>query len=171
MSHNSNQGNNGSAPIPPEVATSYVTNSGTAIPLANVLEVLGTGGVTTAGSGNVITISVTGSGFTWNSVTSVSPPNPIQIVASNAYSCQGASLVTFILPLAPVFGDTFIIASTTSRFQINQNGGQQMMIGSSSTTAGSGNLISNTVGDFVEFVYMGSNIFQSFAPQGSLTLN
>src|ERR1700678_1852050 len=48
----------------PQIPTSFVTNSGTAIPLANTLEILGTAvaahGVPleTVGSGNTITIDV-----------------------------------------------------------------------------------------------------------------
>ena len=156
--------------LPGDVPTSFVTNFGTATPSLHVLQVLGSGGIVTTGSGNVITISVNASGFTWNLVTSVFPVNPIQIVGDNAYSCQGVALVTFILPLVPVFGDTFIIASTTSRFQITANGGQQMRIGAVISTAGSGTCTSNTAGDFVEFVYVGSNIFQCFSPQGTLTI-
>lgn len=157
---------------PSDVPIEFVTNSGTAIAVANVLYILGVGGVVTSapGSSNTINVTVSGSGFTWNAVTSASPTNPIQIVPENGYACQGVSLVTFILPLAPNFGDTFIIASTTSRFQITANGSQQMRVGNAITSAGSGTLTSNTVGDFVEFVYLGSNIFQCFGPQGSLTL-
>lgn len=48
----------GSTPIPPEVATSYVTDNGTAVPAANVLNVLGQNGVVTSanpnGSNNLI---------------------------------------------------------------------------------------------------------------------
>jgi hypothetical protein len=159
--------------LPPDVPLEFVTNSGTATAIANVINILGVGGVTTSapGSSNTIDINVVTTGFTWNVVTSVSPANPIQLVKQNGYSCQGVSLVTFILPLAPTFGDTFIVASTTSRFQINQNGSQQIQIGNAYSTAGSGNCTSNTVGDFIELVYMGSNLFQSFAPQGTLTLN
>jgi hypothetical protein len=158
--------------IPGNVPIIFQGNTGPGASAVNhIIDIVGEGGVTVDTTGQVITIRVTSSGFTWNLVTSISPPNPIQIIAENGYSCQGTNLVTFILPLAPNFGDTFIIASTTSRFQINQNGGQQMIVGSASTTAGSGYLISNTVGDFVEFVYVGSNIFQSFSPQGTLSLN
>jgi hypothetical protein len=156
--------------LPGDVPTSFVTDSGTAIPIANVIEILGGAGVTTTGVGNVVTINVSGTGFIWNLVTSVSPPNPIQLISENGYSCQGVSLVTFTLPLAPSFGDTFIVASTTSRFEIFANAGQQMRIGSAISTAGSGTATSNAAGDMVEMVYMGSNIFQSMAPQGTISL-
>jgi hypothetical protein len=41
----------------PQIPTSFITNTGTAIPLLNVLEILGGQGITTSGSGNTITIS------------------------------------------------------------------------------------------------------------------
>lgn len=157
--------------ITPEVPTSFSTNSGTAIPMANDLEIYGSGGVTTSALGNVITISGSGGpGLTWNTVTSSSPPNPIQIVASNAYVCAGSNLVTFLLPLSGTVGNTFKIFSLSSRFQINQNGSQAIRVGAAITTAGSGYLISNTVGDEITISYAGSNTFESEPPQGTLTL-
>lgn len=47
--------NFGSGPIPPQVPTSFVTNSGTATPAANVLNVLGAGDFSFSGSGNTVT--------------------------------------------------------------------------------------------------------------------
>ena len=42
----------------PTVATTYVTDSGNAVPAANILNVLGSNGITTSGAGNTVTISL-----------------------------------------------------------------------------------------------------------------
>jgi hypothetical protein len=47
----------------PQIPTQFDTDSGTAIPLNNVLEVLGGPGIETSGSGNTVTISLTGGGI------------------------------------------------------------------------------------------------------------
>ena len=44
------------------VATSYVTDAGTAVPVAGVLHVNGAAGITTSGAGNVVTITGSGGG-------------------------------------------------------------------------------------------------------------
>ena len=64
-----------SGPVPPTVATSYVTNLGTAVPSANVLNVL----ATTASAGS-IPIETTGSGNTVTVVAQISQA----IASSNA---------------------------------------------------------------------------------------
>ena len=159
------------AQLPSDVPTRFVTDSGIAIPISNIIDIVGAGGATTSALGNTITITVAAApSLTWNLVTSILPVNPIQILKNNAYSCQGSFLVTFLLPLAPAFGDTFIVASTSARFQISANAGQQMRIGNVISTLGSGTATSRAAGDFLEFVYMGSNIFQCFAPQGTISL-
>jgi len=48
----------GSGTTPPEVATSYPTDAGTAIPALNILDVLGGTGLNTAGAANVVTINL-----------------------------------------------------------------------------------------------------------------
>lgn len=113
---------------------------------------------------------MTGGGYTWNIVTSISPPNPIQIVAQNAYVCNGGAQVTFILPLAPTLGDTFLIMSNSATFQITQNGAQSIRIGANLSTPGAGTATSNTVGDVLELSYVGGNLFLARAPEGTITL-
>ena len=155
--------------IPPEVATEYVTNSGTAVPAFNVLEVLGSGSITTTGSGNVITISISATGFTWNTITSAS--NPTQIVAENAYITAGVSQCTLLLPASATIGDAFIVTGLTSLFKIMQNANQFIIAGAFTTTVGNtGYLSSNSVGDDVEIVYIATNTFKVRSPYGNLTV-
>ncbi len=46
--------------IPPNIPTSFVTDSGTAIPSANILDVNGQNGITTTGSGNDLVVKFMG---------------------------------------------------------------------------------------------------------------
>ena len=168
MSHNSilvvEEGN-----IPGDVPIDFQGNTGTgATAVANLLYILGIDGTTVDTTGQTITIKAISSGFTWNTVTSVLPTNPIQLVAENGYICAGSSMVTFLLPLAPSVGDTFKIFSYTSRFQIIPNGGQNMVIGTVTGIAGSsGTVTSQSAGDMITFTYMGGNTFESESPQGT----
>lgn len=158
----------------PAIPTSFETDSGTAVAVGNVIKINGTGSTSTSASGNQIIINSTGGGggggLTWNVVTSASPTNPIQIVAQNGYICNGVSQVTFILPLAPTVGDTYAIVSNTATFQVTENGAQQIRAGADLSTAGSGTMTSNTVGDNVQFIYVGSNLFLCMPSQGTLTI-
>ncbi len=44
-------------PLPPDVPTSFVENTGTAVPAGGVLNILGTGGTTTSGAGSTVTVN------------------------------------------------------------------------------------------------------------------
>jgi hypothetical protein len=156
--------------LPPDVPLIFEGNSGSGSAIAHIFEIVGSGGVSTDVVGNVLTITVMSTGFTWNSVTSLVPTNPIQIVAENGYICNGSSQVTFLLPLAPNIGDSFIIISNSATFTITENGSQAMRVGAILSTAGSGTVTSNTVGDQIQFTYVGGNLFISNPPQGTFTI-
>ncbi len=74
--------NTSSGPVPPTIATTYQTDSGSATPAANILNVLATDttandvdGISTSGSGNTVTVlltnRITGTATTTDGVTPV----------------------------------------------------------------------------------------------------
>ncbi len=160
----------GGGVIPPEVATEYVTNNGIAVPALNVLNVLGDGTVTTAGSGNTITISISGTGYTWNTITSAD--NVKQILIENAYITSGVSQCVLILPLTAVVGDSFIVTGLSSLFQIQQNASQSITLGIQVSTAGvAGSLASTSFADHVQVVCVVANtVFKVIDSIGNLTI-
>lgn len=156
--------------IPPEVATIYETNSGDAVPAANILQVLGSGSITTSGSGNVITIALSGSGFTWNTITSAD--NVKQILVGNGYVTAGVSQCVLLLPLVAAVGDEFEVTGYTSLFQITQNANQSILFGINTTTTGvGGSLTSTSFGDHVSILCLVANlVFKVIDSQGNLTV-
>lgn len=160
----------GSGPLPPEVATEYVTNSGITISALNVLNVLGDGTVTTTGSGNTITISVSGTGYTWSTITSAD--NIKQILAENAYITAGVAQCVLVLPLTASVGDAFIVTGLSSLFQITQNANQSIIFGMLTTTTGVGGSITSTgAGDHVTIVCVSTNlIFKVIDSMANLTV-
>ena len=150
--------------------TIYVANTGSATPIGGILEILGTGSISTTGSGNVITISISSTGFTWNTITSAS--NPTQIVAENAYITAGVSQCTLLLPLTAAVGDSFIVTGYTSLFQIQQNANQAIVFGMETTTTGAtGSLTSTGSGDHVMIVCIATNlVFKVIDSMGNLTV-
>jgi len=86
-----------SGPVPPAVPTSFVTDSGTAVPVANILNVLGNDttandadGISTSGSGNTVTVLLTnrlqGTGTTVGATTADIITFPLTVIGAYQFN-------------------------------------------------------------------------------------
>lgn len=126
--------------LPDDVPTSFLTNFGTAVPIGNQLEILGAAGTVTSAVGNVITVTVSGSGMTWNRITASQT-----LVINNGYFCVGGGDLVLLLPAVSTLGDTIeVYLDGSTSFQITQNAGQSIKLGNQVTTSGVGGSITTT---------------------------
>lgn len=118
-----------------------------------------------------ITISATGStGIMWNNITAAT-----QTMSPNmGYVTDRSSLVTLTLPTTAAFGTMLYIQGLGSGgWTVAQNASQQIIVGSSSTTAGvSGSLSSTNQSDSIALLCVTANLTWTSlgAPQGILSL-
>lgn len=107
----------------------------------------GNAGVTISNGSGVAgnpTISVTGSGFPWNDVTSATQT----LAANNGYVTDRGGGVAYTLPATANLGDMIWISGKLGAWTVAQNAGQQILVGSSSSTVGvTGSIASTNVGD------------------------
>ena len=117
-----------------DVANLYTCDSGTATPSGNNLNVIGAGSTTTSGAGDTITILSSGGGLSWNEITVV---GPTAMSVDNGYVANFTSRVELLLPDTAAFGSVIeIVGKGSGGWQINQNAGETIYMGDSSTTTG-----------------------------------
>jgi len=151
------------------VATSFVENTGTAIPSAGVLNVVGIGGCTTDGSGNTITINAGApSGIPWILITSASAAMDI----NEGYVADRATLVTLTLPAVAAFGTVLRVSGYgVGGWKIVQNAGQYINFGVLTTTTTTGSLASTQRFDAIEMVcVVDSTIWNVISSVGNITV-
>ena len=96
-----------------------------------------------------ITISAGGGGFTWNDVTGGSAT----LAAENGYIADAAGLTTFTMPTNNSIGDTIkIVGKGSGGWKIVYGALQNIIFGSSASTATTGNIASTNANDCVELV-------------------
>ena len=131
------------------VAQLFTANTGTATPSSNNLNVLGGGGIQTAGSGATLTIAVSGGGFTWTDVTSATQ----SLVVQNGYLTDRGAGVTYTLPATASIGDEIRIVGKLGLATITPNANQQILIGSLSGSVGvTGTAVATNVGDCIDLI-------------------
>jgi hypothetical protein len=154
-------------------ATTFVEDTGSATPVAGVLNILGGVGCTTTGSGNTVTIDVSTVGFDWVNVTGASA----QMVKEHGYAANSAGLVTLALPLpgGTQFGDTIAVMGVgAGGWKVTQGAGQQIIIGAGQSTLGAAGFIqATTTTDAIELVCGPDNLTWRcvVAPQGNPTVS
>lgn len=154
--------------VNPSIPTSFLTDSGFAVPAANILQVLGGTDIVTSASGNVITISFSGSSGV---VTSAQGTSPIQINGVSGSPQIGALIVSLLTPLAANFGGTGITNASGSTITLGGavvTQGKWNLLGAFDSTfritaltdvtfPTSGTLLSSTSSGFVSSVFGTTN--------------
>lgn len=102
----------------PAIPTSFVTDDGTAVPAANILNILGSPGVTTSGSGNTVIISLTNIATNYVSIIG---PNTYDVSLDDYFISCGTfgGPVTVRLPNNPPLYQQFIVKDRSGTSNTN----------------------------------------------------
>lgn len=130
------------------------------------VNILGSEGITTSGSGNTLTINASISDLTW----SVDTSTPIDVNTKEAHISNGSEQIIYNLPAIANVGDGFAFMDLGGNgFQIQCQNGQTVRLGNQVTSSG-GTLTSTTIGDVIWIVCAVANTtFLGYSIQGNLT--
>ena len=153
----------------PSVPIQFTTNSGIAVPALNNLNIVGAGSINTSGAGSTITISVSGSGSSWGTITASQT-----LAVQHGYFCiSPGGALSLLLPATSVIGDVIeVTLDGATSFTITQGTGQSIRLGNLATTPGSGGSISSTQqGDTVYLVCQTANLkWNVLSSMGNLSI-
>lgn len=117
----------------PSVPTQFDADTGSAVPIANTLDILGGTGISTSASGMTVTVSAIAGSFIWSTVKDATQA----LAVENGYVGNLASAITYTLPATANVGDTIQITNIGAGLPvIAQNAGQSINFTASSTTVG-----------------------------------
>jgi hypothetical protein len=109
----------------------------------------GAAGITITPGANTITISASGSGFTWHDVIGGSAT----LAAENGYIADAGGLTTFTMPTNNAFGDTIkVVGKGAGGWTIVYSANQYIIFGATSSTVTAGSVSSTNANDCVEMV-------------------
>ena len=135
-------------------ATSYATDSGSAVPAAGILTVIGSGGITTSGAGSTITIA--GASEQVITITSLdNTDSPYTVLTTEYYMTCNVSLgvLTINLPNAPVTGKVFIVKDAGGDAAANNI--TVTTVGGVVNIDGATTFVMNTAYEAAQFVFTG----------------
>ena len=133
----------------PQIPTQFDADTGNAVPLANVLEIVGGSGVTTTGSGNTITIDLIGGGTAIDSLTTdgagpISPDGAGNVAVTGGQVFSDGSVANTLTLDTQATANTFLLGagSLTAMTEFGPLTNGQLIIGSTGLPPSAGSLTS-----------------------------
>jgi hypothetical protein len=132
--------------------------------------ITGTGGISVSVGAGSITVSGTGSGIGWNEITGTTQA----MSQDQGYVSNNAAQVVFSLPVTASFGTIInIVGKGAGGWKVAQNAGQNIQLGSTSSTVGAAGYIESTNQfDSIELLCTTANTTWTVigGPQGNITV-
>jgi hypothetical protein len=132
--------------------------------------ITGTGGISVSVGAGSITVSGTGSGIGWNEITGTTQA----MSQDQGYVSNNAGQVTLTLPTVAAFGTVInIVGKGAGGWKVAQNAGQNIQLGSTSSTVGAAGYIESTNQfDSIELLCTTANTTWTVigGPQGNITV-